>query len=261
TGVVCLGVMGEAHRLNDAERRDVLGAVTRAAGERLTVTVGVSSDSYHLVAERAREAQERGASAVMVAPPRMAKPNEPVLFGYYEAVQSVSEVPIVVQDHPGETGVFMSPQFIARLHTELPGARYLKLEDAPTPPKVTHVLNLTGDRMGVLGGLGGSFLFEELRRGAAGTMTGFAYPEVLVAVHRKVASGDIDAARKIFYDWVPYIRYENQPGLGLSIRKHAMKRRGLISHAGVRPPGPNIDDPTRRELEDILSLIPAIPGE
>ncbi len=260
TGVVCLGVMGEAHRLADDERIRVLEAVIAAAGDRLTVTVGVSSQAHRLVADRTREAQDRGATAVMVAPPRMAKPNETVLYAYYEAVQSVTRIPIVVQDFPAESGVFMTPAFMARLNAELPDAKYLKLEDAPTPPKLTQVLNLTGDNMGIFGGLGGSFLFEELRRGGIGTMTGFAYPEVLVALHRLVAAGDIDAARKLFYDWVPYIRYENQPGIGLSIRKHAMMKRGLLDNAAVRPPTPAIDDPTRDELYDILAVLPRVPA-
>lgn len=251
-GVVCLGVMGEAHRLTDDERDRIVDAVVGAAGDDLTVTVGVSSEGSHLAAVRAKEAQGAGATAVMVAPPRMAKPNDQVLFGYYAAVNAAVSVPIVVQDLPQETGVHMSPEFIARVNSEVPQARYLKLEDSPTPPKVTRVLKLTGPKMGVFGGLGGAFLYEELRRGAIGTMTGFAYPEVLVEIYRSCAEGDIERARATFYRWLPLIRYENQPGIGLSIRKHIMKRRELLDSALVRTPGPNIDAETRAELEDLL---------
>ena len=146
----------------------------------------------------------------------------------------------------------MDPQFIARLNAELPTAQYLKLEDPPTPPKITRVLSATGGKMGVFGGLGGAFLFEELRRGAVGTMTGFAYPEVLVAVHRRISAGDTEGARAVFYKWLPLIRYENQAGIGLSVRKHIMAKRGLVSTATVRTPTPAIDKPTTDELEDIL---------
>jgi 4-hydroxy-tetrahydrodipicolinate synthase len=259
TGVVGLGVMGEVHRLADDERLAALDAIVAAVDGRITITVGVSSESHALVARRTKEAQEHGATAVMVSPGRMAKPNEPVLYRYFEAVQAVTTIPIVVQDHPGESGVFMSPPFIARLNAELPDAQYLKLEDPPTPPKITQVLALTGDNMAIFGGLGGSFLLEELRRGGSGTMTGFAYPEVLVALYRLVAAGDIDAARKLFYDWVPYIRYENQPGIGLSIRKYSMMKRGLMDTFTTRPPSPSIDKPTQDELEDILGSLPEIP--
>jgi 4-hydroxy-tetrahydrodipicolinate synthase len=251
-GVVTLGVMGESHRLSDSERTRVLNAVVAAAAGRLSVVVGVSSQSGHDVAARAREAETAGATAVMASPPRLAKPNDAAVFAYYKELQDAVNIPIVVQDLPEQTGVYMSPEFIARLNRELPGARHLKLEDPPTPPKVTTVLKATDGKMAVFGGLGGAFLFEELRRGAAGTMTGFAYPEVLVAVHRRILSGDVDGARKIFYHWLPLIRYENSAGIGLSIRKHIMMRRGLLDTVDVRPPTPAIDAATKKELDDLL---------
>ena len=253
-GVVCLGVMGEAHRLTDAERSRVIEAVVADSGD-LTVTVGISSDSEQVVAERAREAESAGATSVMASPARLAKPNPVSTFSYYACIQEVAAIPIVVQDLPEQTGVHMDPAFIARLNRELPGARYLKLEDPPTPPKINRVLDLTGDRMGVFGGMGGAFLFEELRRGAVGTMTGFAYPEVLVAIHRRHSEGDVEGARAVFYSWLPLIRYENLPGIGLSIRKHIMARRGFLDSAAVRSPSPAIDDQTRAELEDLLEAL------
>ena len=253
-GVVCLGVMGEAHRLTDAERSQVIEAVVADSGG-LTVTVGISSDSEQVVAERAREAEAAGATALMASPARLAKPNPESTFSYYAKIQESAAIPIVVQDLPEQTGVHMDPAFIGRLNLELPGAKYLKLEDPPTPPKVSRVLDVTGDRMGIFGGMGGGFLFEELQRGAVGTMTGFAFPEVLVAIHRRHAEGDVEGARGIFYRWLPLIRYENQQGIGLSIRKHIMARRGFLDVPEVRKPSPAIDDATRSELEDILGAL------
>ena len=253
-GVVCLGVMGEAHRLTDAERSRVLEATTGAVGG-LTVTVGVSAESEQVAAQRAEEAERAGATAIMASPARLARPNPQSTFSYYAAIQEAIDIPIVVQDLPEQTGVHMDPALIARINSELPGARYLKLEDPPTPPKVTRVLAMTGDRMGIFGGMGGGFLFEELQRGAVGTMTGFAYPEVLVAVHRKHVSGDVEGARSLFYQWLPLIRYENQQGIGLSIRKHIMTRRGFLDSPAVRRPTPTIDDATKAELDDILGAL------
>jgi 4-hydroxy-tetrahydrodipicolinate synthase len=254
-GVVTLGVMGESHRLSDAERAQVMNAVIAAADGRLSVVVGVSTQSDRDVALRAKEAESAGATAVMASPPRLAKPNEAAVFSYYAAAQGAIDIPIVVQDLPEQTGVHMSPAFIAKLNSELPAAKYLKLEDPPTPPKVTAVVKATGGKMGVFGGLGGAFLFEELQRGAVGTMTGFAYPEVLVAVHKYLASGDTERARAVFYKWLPLIRYENSAGIGLSIRKHIMMRRGLLDAANVRKPTPAIDQESVKELEDLLGAL------
>ena len=67
--------MGEAARLNDAERRQVVQRVVREAGDWLTVTVGTTASGLELAVERSKEAQQLGASAVMVSPPPVAKQN------------------------------------------------------------------------------------------------------------------------------------------------------------------------------------------
>jgi len=255
TGVVTLGVMGEAHRLTDAERGPIIDAVVANAGDDLTVTVGASAESGRALASRVKDAQSAGATAVMIAPAKMAKPNPPATFAYYAVAQEVTSIPLVVQDLPDVTGVHLDPAFIGKLHAKLPDAKYLKLEDPPTPQKITRVLEATGGSMGIFGGLGGAFLFEELSRGAIGTMTGFAYPEVLVAIHRYMANGNIEKARCIFYKWLPLIRYENSAGIGLAIRKEIMKRRGFIDAADIRPPSPPIDDSTRAELDDLMNAL------
>ena len=258
-GVVCLGVMGESSRLADSERIEVMKTVIGLSESRdLSVVVGVSSESIHLVCDRAVSAETLGADAVMVAPSRLAKPNDAFLNQYYTAVHDACKIPVIIQDYPAESGIFMSPEVIAELNQKLERAHYLKLEDSPTPPEITRIAQLTGDKLGIFGSLGGSFLFEELQRGAIGTMTGFAYPEVLVAMFNSIQEGNPEKARQIFYDWVPYIRYENQPGIGLAIRKYAMAKRGVLADATVISPTPALDAATVKELDDILDHIPSI---
>ena len=252
TGVVALGVMGEAHRLLDAERETVVRTVVDASGGDLKVSVGISSQSSEQAIARLEECQAIGADAVMAAPPSLAKPNDAAVARYYSRIDAASELPIIVQDLPEQTGVHMSPGFVGDLSRDLEHADMLKLEDPPTPPKVGAMIAATEGRMKVFGGLGGSFLYEELRRGAVGAMTGFAYSEVLVAIHTSFTEGDVESARRIFYDWLPLIRYENSAGLGLSIRKHILMRRGLLETADVRPPSPSIDAEGIAELEDAL---------
>ena len=86
-------------------------------------------------------------------------------------------------------------------------------------------------------------------------MTGYAYPEVLVEIYRNVVEGDEERAREVFYRNVPLIRYEAQAGISLSIRKEIFKHRGALQTAKVRPPGPEIDDTTRKELQRTLESL------
>jgi len=254
-GIVALGVMGEAHRLSDIERNNVLKAVVEANKGRMMVTAGISSQSNHVVVERALEAEKLGATSVMACPPRFTKPNESQVFDYYSAINRATHLPIVVQDLPEQSGIQMSSEFISVLNNEISNVGHLKLEDPPTPPKITQVINATKGKMEIFGGLGGVFLFEELNRGASGTMTGFAYPEVLVSVYQKLQDGEKENARKIFYKWLPLIRYENSSGISLSIRKHIMAYRGLLTNPSIRPPTPAIDETSILELHDLLGAI------
>ena len=98
-------------------------------------------------------------------------------------------------------------------------------------------------------------LIEELRRGAVGTMTGFGYPEVLVAIMRDWRAGDEAAAVERFHRWMPLIRFENQQLLNLPIRKRIYMLRGAIASDKVRAPGPVLDAQTIADLADLVGRL------
>ena len=121
--------------------------------------------------------------------------------------------------------------------SEAPNLRVVKLEEEPTAPKVGRLLAVNPE-LRILGGLGGEMLVEELRRGAVGTMTGFGYPEVLVAIMRDWRAGNEEAAVERFHRWMPLIRFENQQLFNLPIRKRIYMQRGAIASDKLRAPGP-----------------------
>ena len=148
----------------------------------------------------------------------------------------------------------MEAALLARIAREVPSARTVKLEDPPTPFKTARILVAAGEtKVAILGGLGGVFLLEELLAGAAGVMTGFAYPEVLVKVVALYRAGDVDQAAALFYRFVPLMRFEFQEGIGMAIRKEVFKRRGAIADASTRAPGAVLDEGTRLALDRVLA--------
>lgn len=249
-GLAILGVMGEAQKLTEAERREVIRAFRRALPPGLALVVGAGAAGTDPAVEAARAAVDLGADALLVGPPPVQ--SDEVLFGYYERVASAVDVPLVLHDYPASTGVLMSPQLIARMHREIPGVRYVKVEDPPTGPKMAKLQALAGERLGIFGALGGLYAVEELDRGAVGIMTGFAYPEFLVEIFRRHREGDADGAARVFYDVVPLIRFEFQPGIGVALRKEILVRRGAIRAATVRHPGAAADAATLAQLDRIL---------
>ena len=253
-GVVALGVTGESARLTEEERRSVAREVI-ANAQSMPVTLGTTAAGTSATVAYSVEAQKLGAAAVMVSAPPMGKPNPDSLFAHFRRIADAVDLPIVVQDYPQTSGVHMAPAFIARLFEEIPSVHYLKLEDPPTPTKITAIRSLVGDDLAIFGGLGGMYLLDELARGSAGAMTGFAYPEVLVAICRHMAEGDKKQAEEVFYRHLPLLLFEFQEGIGVGIRKYALQQRGLISCPRVRHPGPQITDETRREFHELVRTV------
>lgn len=252
-GLAVLGLMGEAHRLGETERVRVAEVFLKAVARRVPVVVGTSHAGTDVVVALSRAAEAAGADAVMVAPPPGLH-GEAALVAHYGAVAAAVRIPIVIQDEPVSTGVLLPVELLARLAREIEGCRYVKLEEPPTPPKITALRRCPGgERLGVFGGLNGLYFIEELARGARGIMTGFAFPDLLVAIFCRFQAGDRAGAAALFDRYASLIRYEGQPGIGLALRKEILRRRGAIRTARVRAPGPLLDDVTREELEDVLA--------
>jgi 4-hydroxy-tetrahydrodipicolinate synthase len=257
-GLTILGIMGEAHKLSDAERHAVMRQYLSAAAGRVPVIAGCSAMATRVTTERAREAEAAGATAVMVAPPNNVG-NLDLVFEHYRRVAEAVSVPVVVQDEPVNTGVVMPAAFIARIVNEIEGCRYVKLEEAPTTIKITSLIEKIEEdekKAGIFGGLGGMYFYEELARGAAGIMTGFAYPEVLVGTYELFSKGREREAQEYFFRYLPLIRFEAQLGVGgVGIRKEVFRMRGAISSSHVRFPAPALDARTLRELRDLVGSL------
>jgi 4-hydroxy-tetrahydrodipicolinate synthase len=251
-GLTILGVLGEADKLLDAERDRVIAATVEAAAGRVPICVGTTHAGTDACAALSRRAQELGAAAVMVAPPKLLRPTDAALRRHYLTVAAAVDLPVVVQDHPTSSGVPMTVEFLARLGEEAPSCRFVKLEDEPTPPKLTQLL-AANPKLRIYGGLGGSMFYEELRRGAIGIMTGFGFPEVLVEIHRAFVAGETARAAEVFYRHSALIRFENQARINLVLRKHLYARRGAMAQAHARFPAPELDAGTLRDLGELVT--------
>jgi len=253
-GLVILGIMGEAHKLRDAERALVIETVMDQVAGRVPVVITVSHGATDVAVGWAKEAAAAGAVAVMAAPPSRVQ-NPAAIYEHYRRLAGEGGLPVVVQDEPVHTGVLMPVDLLVRIADEIDGCRYIKLEEAPTPRKIGQILERVQRPVGVFGGLGGVQFYYELCRGAVGTMTGFAFTEVLVEIYRRFQAGDRDGARAVFYRYLPILAYEGQPGIGLAIRKEILHRRGAIPHPAVRQPAMTVDLGTREELDEVLASL------
>jgi len=260
-GMTILGVMGEAPKLSPEESAQFAERVLRRVAGRIPVIVGVSAPGMTVMKSLTEKVMQMGAAGVMVAPNAGLKTDEAVEAYYAAVVKSLgADVPIVLQDYPALTGVNMSIGCVNRLLKAHESIKVLKHEDIPGHRKLTKVraAEASGDRkrrVSILVGNTALYLPQELRRGADGANTGFAYPEMLVEVCRKFFAGDAEGAEDLYDLYLPVVRHEQQPGIGLAIRKEILRRRGVISSAHVRAPGAMMDADDHKELDGLIARL------
>lgn len=254
TGLTILGMMGEAGKLTAEESIAVVKRVT--ARSTVPIVVGVSAPGFAAMKTLSDAAMDLGAAGVMVAPPGNLKTDDQIVTYYHNTAEVLGKAPFVLQDFPLVTNVVIPTKVILQIVEDCPTCVMLKHEDWPGLEKIS-ALRAASDagarRISILCGNGGLFLLEEMLRGADGAMTGFGYPEMMAQVVAACRGGNHDHARDIFDAYMPMVRYEAQPGLGLAIRKYTLAQRGVIAHDTLRKPGAGLSPATKAETNALAA--------
>lgn len=258
SGITILGMMGEAPKLAATESVTFLKHVLNRIDGQIPVVVGVSGPGLDNMHQLARSARDNGAAGVMVAPMSGLNTEEKIYKYFKQVCETLGpDIPVCYQDFPLATGVSISVDLLLRLVRDFEQIVMLKHEDWPGLNKLTSLRQRSeasgARRISILCGNGGLYLPQELARGADGAMTGFAYPEMLVEVVQKFKDGDLDGADDLFEAYLPLVRHEQQPGFGLAIRKEVLRRRGIISSAKTRAPGPSLTPADHIELDRLIA--------
>jgi len=253
TGLTILGMMGEAPKLSVAESIAFSKHVVKRLAGRVPVVVGVSSPGFAAMGELASAVMDDGAAGVMVAPGGALRTDDAVFRYFGQVAETLGGIPWVLQDFPQTTGIHIAPEVIRRVVQADPSCVMLKHEDWPGLNKISALREAAGmRRISILVGNGGLFLPEELRRGADGAMTGFAFPEMMSGVYAAHKTGDEERASDLFDAYLPLARYELQPGPGLAVRKYLLQKRGAIASAAQRRPAMALNAREIAEVEFLL---------
>jgi 4-hydroxy-tetrahydrodipicolinate synthase len=259
TGITVLGQLGEAPKLEHGESVAVATRMIRRASS-LPVIVGVSAPGFAAMRALTREVMEAGAAGVMIAPPNTLRTDDQIVGYYKQAVEAIGgDVPFVIQDYPLTFTVQMTPAVIRRIVIELPSCAMLKHEDWPGLEKISALR--AWEREGamrhipILVGNNGLFLDYEMERGADGANTGYAFPDMLCDVVRLSSEGQREEAHDLFDAHLPLLRYEQQPGIGLTVRKYLLHRRGLLRSPKLRAPAAALTALARGEVEHLLARL------
>ncbi len=250
-GITILGVLGESNRLNDHEREALIKSALAAANKCIPVIVGTSHTGSAAAAYLSKMAEDLGADAVMVTPAKEPVANDERIVEYYRRVANATNLPIVLQDHPASTEVQMSVPVILRIVKEVASVVCIKAEAVPTPPKVRALREGLSRPVTILSGLGALYAPFDLEAGSDGFNTGFAFPEVLMALVSAARAKDFDRVHTLFARFASLIVFEQQPGL--AVRKEILRLRGLIAGNRVRHPGATIAPAIAADLAALIA--------
>ena len=258
-GMTVLGQLGEAPKMAHDESVGIVKRVIQRAGK-LPIVVGVSAPGFAAMRALTQDVMALGAAGVMIAPPNTLRTDDSIVQYYKQASEAIgADVPFVIQDYPLTFSVQMTPWVIKRIHTDNPSCWFLKHEDWPGLDKISQLKAWVKDgslrRLPILIGNNALFLDFEMERGADGANTGYCFPDMLVDVVNLSKAGKRDEAHDLFDAHLPLIRYEQQPGPGLAVRKYVMMRRGIIGSDALRKPGAALSATARAEVDYLLSRV------
>src|ERR1700710_2200840 len=257
-GVTVLGILGEAPKLDGAEAEEVAKRFVKRA-KTMQIIVGVSAPGFATMRSLAKASMDAGAAGVMIAPPPHLRTDDQITGYFKQAQEAIGDIPWVLQDYPLTLNVVFTPAVIRKIVMDSPSCVMLKHEDWPGLEKISALRAFQKDGslrpLSILVGNGGLFLDFEMERGADGAMTGYAFPELLIDVVNLSKAGKRDAAHDLFDAHLPLIRYEQQLGAGLAVRKYVLHKRGVIASSAQRKPGATITATAKAEVDYPLSRV------
>jgi dihydrodipicolinate synthase/N-acetylneuraminate lyase len=239
-GIAALGLGGEASRLSIDERLEITDIVLRASPRDTRVLIGVSADDMANACTLARHAAQRGATAVMAAPPGVPAMSRPALRDHYLAVcDAAASIEVMVQDAPAFINVSLGAEFVAELAASRTNIRYAKSEAFPAADRTAELVNLLGERVRVFGGASGLHYLDVLDAGAAGMIPGCESPAEFVGIYDAYMAGRRDEAARRFARLQPLLVFEAQTlDIFMASSKAILKSRGIIRSDALRAPNP-----------------------
>lgn len=251
--ICILANYSEQFVLSDAERETLTRVSLEHVGDRVPMIVTVSHFSTQVVIDRARAAQNMGASMLMMMPPYhgvgLVPPPEGI-FEHFAHVSDAIDIPIMIQDAP-LSGATLPVPLLVRMAKEIKNVSYFKMETPFAADKLAALIEAGGkDIVGPFDGEEAVTLLADLDAGCTGTMTSALQPELIRPIVTNYLAGDLDAALAGWRDCLPLINHENRQ-CGLRAAKVVMKEGGVIGSDHVRHP---LQPMTQRTRDRLLQL-------
>ncbi len=245
--LVVTGTTGETSTLTDEENLGMFKAVLEAVGDRAKVIAGTgTNDTAHSVS-LSKRAADLGVHGLLIVTPYYNKPSQAGVQAHFETIASATDLPVMVYDIPGRSGIAISSETLIRLaeHPNIKAVKDAKADYLAT----TRVMAQTD--LDYYSGDDGLTL-PLMAAGAVGLVSVTAhvatqqYRQLVVAMH----SGDLATARKLHFQLDPVQRAIMTHIQGAVAAKTILHRQHVLPNAVVRLP---LVQPSDAELQPVLA--------
>lgn len=201
-GLVPCGTTGESPTLSHEEHREVIERTVARVARRAQVIAGAGSNSTREAIELAQHAQRSGADAAMVVVPYYNRPSQEGLLRHFVEVARSVQIPIVVYNIPGRTGIDLAPETLVRVATEAPNV--VAVKEATGNVVRAQKLACMCERLTILSG-DDALTLAMIAVGARGvvSVTSNVFPAEVARATRLAMGGDFDAARRAHFALMP----------------------------------------------------------
>ncbi len=259
-GLVVLGTTGEVPTLSDEERVRIISITVKEVKGKIPVIVGTGCYSTRETIANGRQAVSLGADALLVVTPYYNRPSQEGLYEHFKAVAENNELPIILYNVPGRTGVNLHVETVKRLASvpRIVGIKECSGQMSQVNAMMesvvrqhSHFTLLSGDDI---------LTFPLMTLGAHGIISVVSnlIPQKMKQLVSLIEEGNYAAARELHYQLTPLF-------VGAAIEtnptpiKAAMQLRGMAA-GGCRLPLASLLPENQQQLETVLQKIGGMDG-
>lgn len=249
--LLAMGTTGESPTLSHQEHQDLVDFVIKHANKRVPVIAGTGSNSTAEAISLAQAAQASGADYHLSIVPYYNKPSQEGLYQHFGAIARACNLPMILYNVPGRTGLNMLPETVARLYRDFPSIIGIK-EASGNLSQALEILTLTDEKFLLLSGED-ALNYPILAIGGRGSIsvTANLVPGRMARMHNAWFEGKAEEARAIHQWLIPVHAAMFIEGNPVSV-KTAMHQAGMIPNAEFRLPLCAMSQSSREKQAKVL---------
>jgi len=251
-GVFPLGSTGESYGLSFEKKKEIIETVVEATNKRVPIYVGTGATTTKETISLTKLATDIGVDALSVITPVFITPNDQELYNHYHAIASSTNLPIILYNNPGRTGINLSADLVVKL-SKIDNIVGIK-DSSGDMTQGAEYIRRTDDDFAVLAGRD-TLIFAFLSYGGKGAVAATAniVPQIVVKIYEEYQKGNYQEALKAQFQLAP-LRMAFNLGSFPVVMKEGLNLLGIEVGSTLKPVEP-LTKEAREKLKEVLHNI------